>query len=208
VVAAPLASRIPLAALAGILVVVSYNMSEWRSFRFILSGPRSDIAVLLTTFSLTVFVDLTVAVEVGMVLAALLFMKNMAESTQVTSLSDSHKNGDHLRKLSIPKDVEVYSVEGSFFFGAAQKVMDISRQIESPPRGLILDLAGVRHLDATGLHVLEKMRKECLQAKTRFVISGIHTQPLVVAENSGFLKHLGEENCFGDLKDALRSFES
>jgi SulP family sulfate permease len=208
VVAAPLASRIPLAALAGILVVVSYNMSEWRSFRFILFGPRSDIAVLLTTFCLTVFVDLTVAVEVGMVLAALLFMRNMAETTQVTSLSDKDKNGDHLRKLAIPKDVEVYTVEGSFFFGAAQKVMDVSRQIERPPRALILDLAGVRHLDATGLHVLEKMMKECRQVKTRFMISGIHTQPLAVAERSGFLKRLGDENLQGDLKDALRFFES
>jgi SulP family sulfate permease len=205
VVAAPLASRIPLSALAGILVIVSYNMSEWRSFRFILTGPRSDIAVLLTTFLLTVFVDLTVAVEVGMVLAALLFMRNMAESTQVKSLSDSDKNGDHLRKLAIPKDVEVYSVEGSFFFGAAQKVMDISREIDQAPRVLILELSGVLHLDATGLHVLEKMRRECRQAKTRFVIAGIHTQPLVVSERSGFIKRLGEKNLYGDLKSALEA---
>ena len=205
VVAGPLASHIPLAALAGILAIVSYNMSEWRSFKFILTGPRSDIVVLLTTFFLTIFVDLTVAVEVGMVLAALLFMRNMAELTQVKAIgNDDPTNGDHLRNLVIPKDVMVFSVEGTFFFGAAQKIMEVGRIVAQKPRALILDMSDVLHLDATGLHVLQKINKECLKHSTRFMIAGLHTQPLAIALQSGFGDTLGQSNLHGNLQSALQ----
>jgi SulP family sulfate permease len=203
-IAGPFAAKIPLAVLAGILVVVSYHMSEWRSFKFILASPGSDIAVLFTTFFLTIFVDLTAAVEVGMVLAALLFMRNMAELTHVKAVSHENENGDRLRNVVIPEGVEVFSVEGTFFFGAAQKIMEVGRFIGKAPRALILDITGVLHLDATGLHVLEKIHHECGERGTRFILAGVHTQPLVALEASGLAKRLGKNNLQGDLKTALQ----
>lgn len=202
--AGPLAVRVPLATLAGILVMVSIHMAEWRSFRFILSGPGSDIAVLLTTFFLTIAVDLTVAVEVGMVLAAMLFMKNMAELTEVTAWNAEPKNGEALREAT-PPGVQVFSVRGSFFFGAAHKVMEVSRIIARAPQALILDLSGVLHLDASGLHVLEKIRRDCAARGTRFVLAGMSPQPLRVLRESDYGLLLKAENIQPTLAAALES---
>src|SRR6185295_8403385 len=109
------------------------------------------------------------AVEVGMVLASLLFMKNMAELTQVKPIGRENGKGDHLRDLTIPDGVEIFSVEGSFFFGVAQKIMEVGRIVSKEPRALVLDMAGVLHIDATGLHVLEKIRLDCGRRKIRFI---------------------------------------
>ncbi len=205
IVAGPLASRIPLAVLAGILIVVSYHMSEWRSFRFILSGPRSDIVVLLTTFFLTIFVDLTTAVEVGMVLASLLFMRNMAELTRVTPM-DGKDKVDHLRHPQGPRRCgHFFHRRILFSSGAAHNIMEVGRFISKDPRALILDMPGVLHLDASGLHVLEKIHRECGERKIRFLIAGIHAQPLFTAEKSGFLNRLGAQNVHPDLRTALQA---
>jgi SulP family sulfate permease len=207
--AGPLAARVPLAVLSGVLIMVCYHMAEWRSFRFHLSGPTSDRMVLLTTFLLTVFVDLTVAVEVGMVLAAFLFMKNMAELTQVRDLQQE-MNGEiseHLRDLSVPSDIAIFSIRGAFFFAAAYKLMEIERSLVKTPRAIVLDMTGVLHMDSSGLHVLDRIRKECGSRRIRLVLAGIHEQPLKVLKQAGQLDVFGAGNLRADLRDALRELK-
>lgn len=205
VAAGGLAEKIPLACLAGILVMVSYHMSEWRAFKATFQAPANDVLVLLITFLLTVFVDLTVAVEVGMVLAAFLFMKSMADITHVRALSREADdgNGERLRAARIPEGVEVFSIQGSFFFGAASKLLETARFLSARPRALILEMSGVLHMDATGLHVLEQIHKNCKAQGTRLVIAGIHAQPLIALERSGRLAEIGEENIRASLDLAL-----
>jgi SulP family sulfate permease len=204
--AGPLAAHIPLAALAGILVVVAYHMSEWRSFQSILTGPRSDIAVLLTTFLLTVLVDLTVAVGVGMVLASFLFMRKMAELTQVRTLTHERDAG-LLNGLTVPSGVEVYAINGSFFFGAANKVMEVERSFFKKPRALVLEMKGVLHLDASGLKVLDQIYKNCRQRGTRLILVGIHAQPMVAMQMANKYEEFGEDNFKGDLREAFQELQ-
>jgi SulP family sulfate permease len=172
------AALIPLASLAGILVMVGYHMSEWRTVRSELKGAKSDAAVLLTTFALTVIVDLTVAISVGMVLAAFLFMKRMAETAEVQAMPQQMRDlrsadrteaetGEALaqaRHARVPRDVEVYDINGPFFFGAAEKFRDALGQISKKPRALILDMENVPVIDSTGLRaltaVVQQARKE------------------------------------------------
>ena len=200
--AGPLASHIPLAALAGILIVVAYHMSEWRSVQFIFTGTRSDVVVLLTTFLLTVLVDLTVAVSVGMVLAAFLFMRQMADLTQVRNLT--HENDKELLDgLKIPNDVEIYAINGSFFFGAANKIMEIEGSFFKKPNYLILEMSGVLHLDTSGLRVLEHIHHQCADRKIRLILSGIHAQPLMVLQKAGKYEEFGADNFKSNLKESL-----
>ena len=166
------AALIPLASLAAILVMVAYHMSEWRAVRAELRGSRSDAAVMLATLGLTVLVDLTVAIAVGMVLAAFLFMKRMAETTSVAAISDDlreaySEQGEHTaaeRHARVPRDVEVYDINGPFFFGAAEKFKDALAQVSKRPRALILDMENVPVIDSTGLRalgaVVSQSRKE------------------------------------------------
>jgi SulP family sulfate permease len=170
------AALIPLASLAAILVMVAYHMSEWRTVRAELKGSKSDAAVLLTTFALTVIVDLTVAIAVGMVLAAFLFMKRMADSTEVQAISrelreaaqeevpEAEEARARARHTRVPSDVEVYDINGPFFFGAAEKFRDALGQVSRKPRALILDMENVPVIDSTGLRaltaVVEQARKQ------------------------------------------------
>jgi SulP family sulfate permease len=202
--AGKLAAKIPLACLAGVLVVVSYHMSEWRSFQSMLSSPKSDIAVLLITFLLTVFIDLTVAVEVGMVLAAFLFMKQITNLTKIQIVTKELEEtesevSETYRNLPIPDGVEVYAVHGSFSFGAANKLLEVDRITEKAPQVLVLDMASVLYMDATGLHVLEQMHKNCVKAGIRLVIAGIHAQPLTVMEQADKLEAFGAKNFKGSV---------
>lgn len=204
--AGPLAAQIPLAALTGVLIVVSYHMSEWHSFRFLLSGPGSDKLVLLATFFLTVFVDLVVAVEVGMVLASFLFMKNMAELTQVKAISKELANGEgdeEDRKLRPPAGVEVFSIHGAFFFAAVHKLMEVDRIIAKAPKALIIDMENVLHIDASGLHVLEQIHKECRSRGIRFILSGIHSQPYLVLDRAKKIEVFGKRNIKPDIQKSL-----
>jgi SulP family sulfate permease len=203
--AGPLAAHIPLAALAGVLVVVAYHMSEWRSFEFIFTGTRSDVAVLLTTFLLTVLVDLTVAVGVGLVLASFLFMRKMAELTEVRTLT-RERDAELLSGLTVPEDVEIYSINGSFFFGAANKVMEVESSFFKTPRALILEMTGVLHMDTSGLRVLEQIHKQCRHHGTRLILVGIHAQPMMVLQKADKYEEFGGENFKGDLAEALREF--
>jgi SulP family sulfate permease len=208
--AGPLADLIPLAALTGVLIVVSYHMSEWHSFRFLLSGPGSDKIVLLATFLLTVFVDLVVAVEVGMVLAAFLFMKNMAELTEVRAVSkeiDNEEGENGTRRLRVPHGVEIFSIHGAFFFAAVHKLMEVNRIMAKAPKVLILDMQEVTHIDASGLHVLEQIHKECRGREIRFVLSGIRAQPHRALHQAGKIRLFEEKNIKPSLRAALTDLQ-
>lgn len=206
-----LAKLIPMAALAAVLIIVAYNMSEWKTFLSILTkNPKSDVVVLITTFGLTVIFDLTVAIEIGMVLAVFLFMKRMAEVTNVgvitRELAEEDENPNDpmaINKKSIPVGVEVFEISGPFFFGAADKFKEAMRYVEHPPKIRILRMRDVPAIDSTGIHVLENAYKDSLKGGTQLILSGVHTQPLIALERSGFLKVIGEENIFGNIDDAL-----
>ncbi len=209
---APLASTIPLATLAAVLLMVSWNMSEIDHFRYLLKAPKSDIAVLLTTFGLTVLTDLTIAVGVGMVLASMLFMKRMAAVSNISALTgngtsddDESDNADPnaIARWTIPPGVEVYEVNGPFFFGVADRLQDTLRGLEKPPKVFILRMRRVPAIDATGLHALEEFHKKCRAQGTTLLLSGVHAQPLSAFLSVGFDKVLGMENMFGNIAAAL-----
>jgi len=209
----PWASMIPMAALAGILISVAYNMSEWHLFVKIFKCPKSDIIVLLTTFLLTVFVDLTVAIKFGIVLAALLFMRRMAEKTEVRyitdSLADEEEDEDdivdqeRIAQKDIPEGVEVFEINGPFFFGAADKFKDTIRGLEKKPKVLILRMRHVPTIDATGLSALENIFGLSRQDGTRIVISGLQPRPLEKIERAGLLKYIEDKNIQPGIDDAL-----
>ena len=203
------ASLIPLPALAAILVVVSYNMSEWHSFMKVLRSPMSDIAVLLVTFALTVIVDLTVAIEVGVVLAALLFMKRMSEVSQVNAITrdlqeEREEEESMIPKRIVPEGVEVFEVYGTLFFGAVDQFTESMRFLENKPLALILETRNLLAVDATGLRALEELTFQLAHQKTHFIVSGIHKQPLFAMQQSGLLGRLGEDNVCGTLDEALQ----
>ena len=205
------AGLIPMATLAGILVVVAYSMSEWRTFVNEFRAPKSDVAVLLTTFLLTVFWDLTVAIEVGMVLAALLFMRRMAEVTNISALThefqdpvnDFETDPNAVRRRVVPAGVEVYEITGPFFFGAAETFKDRLGRIAVRPKVLILRMRHVPAIDSTGLHALRDLVHRSRHDGSLVILSDVHAQPVVALERSGTYDELGEENIHGTIDDAL-----
>ncbi len=205
------AELIPMPTLAGILVVVAWNMSEAHLFAKLLRGPRGDVLVLLVTFLLTVFIDLVVAIQFGMVLAAFLFMERMATATRVGFITRELQGEDEeevddpnsLRYRSVPAGVEVFEIQGPFFFGAADKFKNALAQISDPPQVLILRMRHALTLDATALQALESVQKRARKQGTVLLLSGVHAQPLVVMERSGFLRTLGEEHVFANIDEAL-----
>jgi sulfate permease, SulP family len=187
------AAMVPLCALAAILVVVAYHMSEWRSFASLLRAPRSDLIVLLLTFTLTIFVDLTVAVQVGIVVASLLFMKRMSDITHVKGITDDLRDPEAddpseitqvrrrkkmLGGYEIPQGVEVYAVNGPFFFGAAAKLEEVISEIAKSPKVFILRMKNVPAIDATGIYALERLAKKCRHDGTTLILAEIKEQPL------------------------------
>lgn len=203
------AALIPMPTLAGILVVVAWNMSEAHLFARLLRAPRGDVLVLLSTFGLTVLVDLTVAIQVGMVLAAFLFMQRMASATQVgfitRELNEEEDAEDplSLRHRQVPAGVEVFEINGPFFFGAADKFKNALDTVSDPPRVLILRMRHALTLDSTALKALESVFIKSQRRGTRLLLSGVHAQPLVAMERAGFLAQLGEENVFANIDAAL-----
>jgi SulP family sulfate permease len=205
------AARVPLATLAAILVIVAYHMSEWRTFRSVLSAPRSDVLVLLATFLLTVLVDLTVAIQVGMVLAAFLFMKRMAEVTNVAvvtrelaepAAASNDVSGAVFRR-EVPKVVEVYEINGPFFFGAAESFKNALSQVASRPRVLIIRMRNVPAMDATGLSAFKDLVRRSRKEGTAVLITEIHAQPMTALARSDLLDELGEDNVLGTLDEGL-----
>ncbi|MGE5499991.1 MAG: SulP family inorganic anion transporter, partial [Syntrophothermus sp.] len=203
------AKLIPMATLAAVLIIVSYNMSEWRSFRSLLKNPRGDVAVLLTTFGLTVVFDLTIAIEIGMILAVFLFMHKMSTVTNVGVVtrefdeSEEAPDPNSIDKREVPQGVEVYEINGPFFFGAANKFREAMEQIEKAPMIRIIRMRNVPAIDSTGIHILEEVYHDSKKEGTMLILSGVHTQPLIALDQSGFLNVIGEENIFGNIDDAL-----
>lgn len=205
-VLAPAAGMIPMAALAAILLMVAYHMSEWRVFVRLFRSPRSDVLVLLTTFLLTVLVDLTIALEAGMVLAAFLFMKRMSDLSQagyVKKMIGDEEAEDAAGEIELPHGVEVFEVYGTLFFGAASKFKDAMHRVEKPPAVLILRLREVLAMDATGLRALEDLLDKTRGDGTTVVLSGVHAQPMTVLERSGLIERIGRENLAGDFESAV-----
>ncbi|HSZ59329.1 MAG TPA: SulP family inorganic anion transporter, partial [Tepidisphaeraceae bacterium] len=210
---APLASRIPLAVLASVLIVVAWNMAEIDHFRTLLRAPRSDIAVLLTTFLLTLLADLSVAVGVGLVLAALLFMRRMSEVTNVGAIRrefdetdaplDDSSDPNSLDTRQVPAGVEVYEINGPFFFGVADRLKDTLRGVERPPKVFILRMRRVPAIDASGIHALEEFHLKCSPQHTRLLLAGVHAQPMFALAKYGLTDRIGEENLFESIDDAL-----
>lgn len=209
----PLVKFIPMACLAGILVVVSYNMSEWRSFKAILKNPKSDIIVLLVTFFLTVIFDLTVAIEVGVLIACLLCMKRMAETTNVSVLSDEiDPNADsdvqgNLDHLTIPEGVKVYEINGPYFFGIGNKFEEMMGDMGGRAKVRIIRMRKVPFIDSTGVHNLSNMCRMCSQMGVKVVLSGVNPQVMKVLENAGMDDVVGKENICSHINIALKRAE-
>jgi SulP family sulfate permease len=204
--AAPLAKFIPLATLSAVLVVVAYNMGEWHQFVRLRKWPKSDAAVFLTAFGLTVITDLTIAVEIGMVLAAILFIKRISETTQITAVDQSTETeGAHhsLIGKEIPNGVLVFRVFGAFFFGAVDKLETALQRARQEPQVLILRMRKVLAIDATGLNALEDLHDKLRKRGKHLVLSGPHTQPLLVMDKAGFLDRIGRENVCAHIDAAL-----
>jgi len=205
-VAAPLAEQIPLAVLAGLLMVVSWNMGEWREIPALLKLTKTDVAVWFATFALTVFADLTVAVEVGMVLAALLYIKRVADTTTVApltneSLRESAVHNIHLHTL--PPYVGVYRIHGPFLFGVTDKLRAVLDEVDTLPQIVILRLRHMTALDATGLHALEDLASELGKSGRTLILCGARHQPAALIARADFHRHVGDANICGNVREAL-----
>ncbi|MFT3746813.1 MAG: SulP family inorganic anion transporter [Agriterribacter sp.] len=192
---------IPLASLAGILMVVAYNMSEWESFVSMLKGPKSDAAVLVVTFLLTVFIDLTVAIEIGMVLAAFLFMRKMVQFSGVNVFTKAIDDGEPVKSkedienFTVPKHVQVFEITGPMFFAAAYKFKEAMRILETPPKVLIIRMRQVPMIDATGIKTLRDVLHQTKQTKTKLILSGVTKgQVLTELQKSRLLFAIGKAN--------------
>ncbi len=205
-VAAPLASGVPLAALAAVLAVVAVRMGEWEEFALLRKTPRGDAAVFLTTFGLTMVFDLTVAVEVGMVLAAVSFIKRVADTTKIHSMTGEEAalgGQGHEPVANVPPGVMIYRVFGALLFGSAEKLESIIRRSGGDTRVIILHLAAVTAMDATALNRVENLHAKLARHGKHLVLSGPHTQPYFMMEKAGFFDELGRENVCADLESAV-----
>jgi SulP family sulfate permease len=213
----PLAQYIPMACLAGVLVIVSYNMSGWRSFASIMKNPKSDVIVLVVTFLLTVIFDLTIAIEVGLICACLLFMRRMAETTDVKVISDEidpeEEQSDfqmgNLEHLTIPEGVEVYEINGPYFFGAGNKFEDLmSTMGHQRPKVRIIRMRKVPFVDSTGIHNLTNLCAMSQAEGIQVVLSGVNEKVQAVLHKAGFDQMLGEENICSHINIALQRAKS
>lgn len=205
----PLAQYIPMACLAGVLVVVSYNMSGWRVFKGLLRNPKSDVVVLLMTFFLTVIFDLTVAIEVGLVIACVLFMKRVMETTEISVITDEidpNKESDmemHEEHLAVPDGVEVYEINGPYFFGIATKFEEIMARLGDRPKIRIIRMRKVPFIDSTGIHNLDTLCRMSQKENIHIILSGVNPQVHSVLEKSGFYELLGKENICSNINEAI-----
>ena len=209
----PLVALIPMACLAGILIMVSYNMSEFRSIMWLAKNPKSDFIVMLVTFILTVLFDLTIAIEVGLLLAIILFLKRTNESTTVQSftseLDPTHNNdlqlhGQDLESLKIPLYTEVYEIDGPYFFGIANKFDDISRRTHSGEQKVrIIRMRKVSFIDSTGIHNLEQLHLRLQRDGIQLVLSGVNEKVFSTLDKAGLVNKIGRENVLSHINAAL-----
>lgn len=211
---APLAKAVPLPSLAAILVMVAWKVSELDHFRMLLRAPKPDALVLLTTFGLTVLFDLTIAVGTGILLASILFMRRMAQVSTVAgitvageedqeTLRPDPKDPGPVAARRVPPGVQVYEINGPFFFGVANKLRDALDLVQKPPRVLILRMRYVPHIDATGLNALREFHRQCVKQGTLLLLGGVHAHPMFEMAKSGMLDEIGTDRVFDNLDDAL-----
>ncbi len=202
------AAMIPMATLAAVLLVVAYNMSEWREFAHLFKSPRGDIAVLLATFLLTVFIELTVAIQVGILLAGFLFLQKMSNATHVDLITENLKDDDEVKtrdisELKIPVGVEVFEIYGSLFFGAVSQFKESIRIVAKKPKVLILRMRHVLTIDASGFHILEELVQESKQNGCLLIFSAVSPNVFAAMKKSGFIETIGKENFAKDIFGAL-----
>lgn len=211
----PYAQYIPMSCLAGVLVIVSYNMSGWRTVRELMHNPKSDVTVLWLTFILTVVFDLTIAIEVGLVLACLFCMRRMAETTQVSVLTDEidpNEESDlevtNIEHLIIPEGVEVYEINGPYFFGIASKFEDIMAGQNDRPKVRIIRMRKIPFIDSTGIHNLTNLISMSHKEGIKIILSGVNEYVKSVLEKNGFNELLGKENICPNINTALEKAKS
>lgn len=204
-----LTSHIPMACLAGVLVIVAYNMSEWRTFKNLLKGQKSDVAVLIATFLLTVIFDLTIAIEIGLLLALVLFLRRISETTQISIFKHDIDKEEFIEgnteaeRLKLPKGVEVYEIEGPFFFGVANKFEETMKQLGDKPRVRIIRMRKVPFMDSTGIKNLESLIKLSKKDKTQILLSGVNDNVAAILTKSGIEAELGAENILHNIQAAM-----
>lgn len=207
----PYVKLIPMASLAAILIIVSYNMGEWKAFERLLKAPKSDAIVFLVTFSLTIFFDLVIAIIIGLLLASLLFMKRMADVTDVRYVLEEHEDKEHLElidKINTPENVSLYEINGPFFFGAADKFINAIKEIGIPTKILIIKMLNVPAIDATGYHALDMLYDICKKHRTELIMLNLQEQPLNALLKYGFIDTLGKENICIDIEQAIERANS
>jgi SulP family sulfate permease len=208
--AAPLVSYVPMAALAGILMIVAYNMGEWREIPQLLKLTKTDISIWLVTFALTVFADLTVAVEAGMILAALLFISRVASTTTVSQVTDDYVEDGRVHILQdkdIPYYATIFRIHGPFLFGATDKIAAVTENLHKLPPVVILRLRNMTALDATGLFAIEEVAKQLHASKRTLILCGAREQPAQLIHQAEFAEVIGEENICENVQAALRRAE-
>ncbi|MFW9597536.1 MAG: SulP family inorganic anion transporter [Paludibacter sp.] len=204
-----LTKHIPMACLAGVLVVVAYNMSEWRTFRNLLKNTKADVAVLITTFLLTVIFDITIAIEIGLLLAVVLFIRRISETSTVSVFTDEISRGNYTEygsneeKLQVPDETEIYEIEGPFFFGIASKFEETMKTIGDKPKIRIIRMRKVPFIDSTGCHNLESFIKMSQKDKTQVLLSGVNEQVWAVLTKCGIEAEIGKENICSNIDEAL-----
>jgi SulP family sulfate permease len=204
--AAPLASHIPLAMLAGVLCIVSYDMGEWREIPEVVKLGPAEAAVWGITFVLTVLADLTVAVEAGMILAALLYIRRVTTTTTVARVTPEyihHGRAHSLQLQDVPNEVAIYRIHGPFLFGSTDKLLDLEREIASLPRVVVLRLRNMTAIDGTGLHALEHLADVLHSSGRYLLLCGMRDQPARMMERAEFHEHIGTENLLPSVEQAL-----
>lgn len=208
-----LTKHIPMACLAGVLVIVAYNMSEWRTFKSLLKGQKSDVAVLIATFLLTVIFDLTIAIELGLVLAVVLFLRRISESTQISIFKHDIEEAEYIEgnteaeKLVLPKGVEVYEIEGPFFFGVANKFEETMKMLGDKPKVRIIRMRKVPFIDSTGINNLKSLIRMSVKDKTKILLSGVNEQVHTALDKGGVADQIGQENICSNITEALARAE-
>jgi SulP family sulfate permease len=208
--AAPLVSYVPMAALAGILMVVAYNMGEWREIPQLLKLTKTDISIWLVTFALTVFADLTVAVEAGMILAALLFISRVAATTTVSQVTEDYVEDGRVHILQdkdIPYYATIFRIHGPFLFGATDKISIVTENLHKLPPVVILRLRNMTALDATGLFAIEEVARQLHANKRTLILCGAREQPSQLIHQAQFAEVIAEENICENVQEALRRAE-
>ena len=208
-----LTAYIPMACLAGVLVVVAYNMSEWHTFKGLLKSPKSDVAVLITTFTLTVLFDLTIAIEVGLLLAMLLLLKRLSETSKISiftedvSVTDIEGHPELEEQIHLPEGVEVYEIEGPFFFGIASKFDEVTQIVGKKPKVRIIRMRKVPFIDSSGIHNFEVLLKNAKMENIQIILSGVSKHVAQTLKHAGITKRLGKEFVCEDINSAVKKAE-